>query len=249
MSIDLSGLITSKIAGITPSDIGYSNLISAGAVDILEKIKTYKPNDLQKFIVEQNIRSEDESIWTQFNATAIYAWEIMGVKRSMDLSVDPENTIPSKWKAANPLNIENKNDYLDSESLKFIGNAYPGFTIESYTNNEEDGDNDQLADSSLNGNYIITVFPQVTHGYYHAWKMQYIPIPTGTGLYSVTNDFHASYIPALAIYVAKNIILNEMNRLLLLEEDLELASELKNHYALLEQEYAGLMNIPPTKKD
>ena len=40
-----------------------------------------------------------------------------------------------------------------------------------------------------------------------------------------------------------------MNRLLLLEEDLELASELKNHYSLLEQEYAGLMNIPPTKKE
>ena len=60
--------------------------------------------------------------------------------------------------------------------------------------------------------------------------------------------FHSSYIPALAIYVAKNIVLNEMNRLLLLEEDLELASELKNHYALLEQEYAGLMNIPPKQE-
>ena len=39
-----------------------------------------------------------------------------------------------------------------------------------------------------------------------------------------------------------------MNRLLLSEEDLELASELKNHYALLEQEYASLMNIPPKKE-
>ena len=84
--------------------------------------------------------------------------------------------------------------------------------------------------------------------FYHSWKIQYIPIPqSGTDGYSI-EQFHDSYRPALAIYVAKNIVLNEMNRLLLLEEDLELATELKNHYALLEQEYAGLMNIPPKKE-
>jgi hypothetical protein len=73
-------------------------------------------------------------------------------------------------------------------------------------------------------------------------------MPTSVGEYGISDSFHASYYPALAVYVAKNLILNELNRLLLLEEDIELASELKNHYALLEQEYASLMNIPPKKE-
>ena len=49
MSINVETLIRNKVRGIELAD-DYSNLISAGAVDILEKIKTYKPNDLQKFI-------------------------------------------------------------------------------------------------------------------------------------------------------------------------------------------------------
>ena len=84
--------------------------------------------------------------------------------------------------------------------------------------------------------------------YAHAWKIQYIPMPLGFNGYNISESFDHSYYPALATFVAKSLILTEMNRLLLKDEDLELASELKAHYALLEQEYASLMNIPPKKE-
>lgn len=246
MAISLNTLIENKIKGIASVN-GYSNLISAGAVDILEKIKTYKSEDLQKFIVEENVHNASETIWTSHNATSVYAWEVMGAKRSVDISNNLMNDPGKRWKTANRLGLQDKSDFLNPKSLKYITGSYPGYIVEPYTNvDEDDGDNDTLAHYADNANYIITIFPHIERSRYHSWKIQYIPIPQYEG--DTMTYFHSSYIPALAIYVAKNIVLNEMNRLLLLEEDLELASELKNHYALLEQEYAGLMNIPPKQE-
>ena len=246
MSQHLNDLIAVKTSGIeTPA--GISALISAGAIDILEKLKTYKDEELQKFIVEKNVESSNESIWTKSNAAAIHAWEIMGVKRSMTLAVDPGNTTPNRWRTAEKMSVQDKDDYANINSLKLIGNSYPGYIVESYSGNDstEDGDNDALAESG-DLNYVVTIFPQTTDPYFHSWKIFYIPIPI------ISEDgygaFHSSYIPALAVYCAKNIVLGEMNRLLLRDEDIELAGELKNHYALLEQEYSSLMNIPPKKE-
>ena len=258
MSIDLNIMIGNKLKGIISPDIT-NDLIISGGIDILEKIKEYKSDDLQKFIIEQNITNiSDEMIpWTAFNATGMSAWAIMGVKRSTTLVPYTLRDMytPKNWKTANKLNVIDKHNYSDPDSLKFITGDYPGFIVETNSSQELDGDNDDLAvwhseDDYIN-NYIVTVFPKInvniTQAYAHAWKIQYIPIPTILQN-SISTDFHVSYYPALAVYVAKNIVLNEMNRLLLAEEDLELATELKNHYALLEQEYANLMNIPPKKE-
>jgi len=247
MSINLQNLVNEKTKGITTS--GYSDLISAGAIDILEKIKTYKQEDLQKFITEINVVNEDEEIWSRYNATGLYAWEIMSVKRCIDTFVLVPDNPSNKWKTATRLNEMDKDNYLNPNSLKFVSESYPGYTVESYTNiGSLDGDNDELANYSDDYNYVVTIFPQVSYGLYHSWKIQYIAIPENVGQYSVSENFHSSYIPALAVYIAKNIVMGEMQRLLLHEEDLELASELKNHYALLEQEYASLMNIPPRQE-
>ena len=241
MATDISTLVANKVKGIGIGDLS-DDLIASGAIDILEKIKTYKQEDLQKFITEINVEeSGSEYIWTQFNATSVEAWEVMGAKRSMSVSAFQDTEVlPSKWKTANRLSTQDKSDFLDPKSLKFITKAYPGYIVESYGVQTEDGDNDNLASDGGSSNYIITIFPQVST-LYHSWKIQYISIPTSTSNTSISDNFHVSYHPALAVYCAKNIVLNEMNRLLLSEEDLELASELKNHYALLEQEYASLM--------
>lgn len=247
MAISLTELIDMKVKGIVDKG-GYSPLVSAGAIDILEKIKTYKQEDLQKFIKEVNIHDDQSPLWTDYNSAAIYAWEIMGVKRAIGISTNAENeTLPSKWKTAGRLGTGDKSNYTDTNSLSFVTSAYPGYIVESHVDIELDGDNDEYY-GTTNANYRVTVFPQVKD-FYHTWKVQYIPILLSE--YSdgdTLSGFHSSYIPALAVYVAKNLVLNEMNRLLLLEEDMELAGELKNHYALLEQEYAGLMNIPPKKE-
>tara|TARA_R110000851_G_scaffold172840_1_gene319140 strand:+ start:27 stop:779 length:753 start_codon:yes stop_codon:yes gene_type:complete len=248
MAISLTQLVDMKVKGIVERG-DYSPLVSAGAVDILEKIKTYKQEDLNKFIKEVNIHDDSSPLWTDYNSAAIYAWEIMGVKRAVGISTNAENeTLPTKWKTADRLGSGDKNNYTDANSLSLVTSAYPGYIVESHIDVATDGDNDNFL-AKENANYRVTVFPQVKD-FYHSWKIQYIPILLNE--YTEVNDsldgFHSSYIPALAVYVAKNLVLNEMNRLLLLEEDMELAGELKNHYALLEQEYAGLMNIPPKKE-
>lgn len=253
MSISLRNLVSEKISGIDYTG-GYVDLVSAGAIDILEKIKTYKQEDLQKFVKEVNVRDDVSPVWTQYNSVSLYAWEIVGAKRATSMSVSPDNeSLGKNWRTASKLASQDKDDLLNPNSLKFITSSYPAFTVESHVDFIDDGDNDSYLPIELESsrlNYIVTIFPQVKD-LFHSWKVQYIPIPESTGLsetdYSITK-FHASYIPALAVYIAKNIVLGEMNRLLLLEEDLELATELKNHYALLEQEYAGLMNIPPKKE-
>lgn len=249
MSINLKNLVDEKTKGITTS--GYSDLISAGAIDILEKIKTYKQEDLQKFVKEINVRDTDSPVWTKYNAAALYAWEVIGAKRSSSMSITADNEkLGTNWKTASRLSPIDKSNFSNPNSLKFITSSYPGFIVESHVDFIDDGDNDSYVSidtSSTNLNYIVTIFPQAKD-LYHSWKIQYIPIPgAGEDDYSVAK-FHASYIPALSVYIAKNIVLGEMNRLLLQEEDLELASELKNHYALLEQEYASLMNIPPRQE-
>ena len=251
MAIDLDNLISGKLQGITTNVTAAQKAdhINAGAIDILEKIKTYKQEDLQKFLVEEQVSSSEEDNWTTFNATGLYAWEIMEVKRSSTLKTATaalEAPSQQSWKIATRLESINKSDYSNPASLKFIVDSFPGYTVESYSNIPNDGDNDALANVITHGNYIVTVYPQVPSTIYHSWKIKYIPMPSATAN-NYNFGFHVSYYPALAIYVAKNIILNELNRLLLLEEDIELATELKNHYALLEQEYASLMNVPPQK--
>ena len=249
MAINLDNLISGKLQGVTTNvtTAQKADYINAGAIDILEKIKTYKPQELQKFIIEINVAASDENIFTKYNATGLYAWEIMNVKRLAETFDNPVDNPGSDWKTAERLDVIDKSNYVDPNSLKFISESYPGYTVESYTNvSVDDGDNDVLANVVADANYIVTIFPQVPDGIYHSWKIQYIPMPSATAN-NYSFGFHVSYYPALAVYVAKNIILNELNRLLLLEEDIELATELKNHYALLEQEYASLMNVPPKK--
>ena len=247
MSQHLNELIASKIKGISaPGDL--STFISAGAIDILEKLKTYKDEELQKFIIEKNVVSEDEDTWTTYNATSVFAFEVMGVKRSSNIVHHTSELTPGQWKTATLEGVSNKDVMGDPNSLKFIASNFPAYIVESHSNTDSiDGDNDLLAISEDNANYIITVFPQVSGVQSHAWKIMYIPVPVG--LIDTVSNFHSSYIPALAVYCAKNIVLGEMNRLLLEDEDMELAGELKNHYALLEQEYASLMNIPPKKEE
>ena len=153
MSISLQTLIQNKVRGITDT-IDYPALISAGAVDILEKIKTYKQEDLQKFIVEKNVFGADETIWTSYNATAVYAWEVMGVKRSAITSTTTISEPGGKWKTATKLGVQDKSDFLDPKSLKYITGSYPGFIVEPYTNyNNDDGDNDVLAEQPDLSNY------------------------------------------------------------------------------------------------
>lgn len=245
----LKDLVDGKIKGIINYSTGeYSNLVSAGAVDILEKIKTYKQEDLQKFIKEHNVHDTDSTIWTNYNAIAINAWNVMGAKRSIDRAAAPDHSItPTGWKNASLVSESDKSDLIDPYSLKYITNSYPAYTVESHIDVTEDGDNDNFLTLGDDANYIVTIFPYANN-LYHAWKIRYIPIPGYSTDSDILTNFHSSYIPALAVYIAKNIVLGEMNRLLLNEEDTELASELKNHYALLEQEYAGLMNIPPKKE-
>ena len=189
-----------------------------------------------------NVSSNEELNWTAYNATGIYAWQILGVKRSLDIVVDPNESAPNRWKTASRLSAEDKDDFINIDSLKFITSSYPGYTTEPYSDYFEDGDNDELAISSKTYNHTVTIFPQVNNGFYHMWKIKYIPVPTNKT--TLDSSFYVGYYPALAVYIAKNVVLGEMNRLLLNEEDLELASELKNHYALLEQEYASYLNIP-----
>jgi len=244
----LQTLIDSKVKGINTSGDSYDHLIYAGAIDILEKIKTYKQEDLQKFIVEENVTDNDEGyLWSTYNATSVKAFEVMGVKRSPNMVISGSDIIPNRWKTATKGSVQNKESMGDINSLSYVTANFPAYIVESFSNvTVIDGDNDILAGPTEGANFIVTVFPQVTGVIAHAWKVTYIPIPVSIS--DTENNFHESYMPALASYVAKNIVLNEMNRLLLLEEDLELAAELKNHYALLEQEYAGLMNIPPKKE-
>ena len=248
MAINLQNLIDSKIKGIDSSMFDIEALAIAGAVDVLEKIKTYKQEDLDKFMFEMNVYSGEENLpWTKYNATSLYAWEVISVKRATALSGlgdDPVHNL--KWKIAEKRSFSEKEALKDPNSLEFITKEYPVYTIEAWLTgsyNPDDGDNEELAAQANQNNYIVTIFPQVD-GIFHAWKIKYIPVFN----YAMMGGFYSGYIPAVAVYVAKNIVLSEMNRLLLIEEDLELATELKNHYALLEQEYAGLLNIPPKKE-
>jgi hypothetical protein len=210
MAIDLQNLIQSKVRGISVDNLEINSYITSGAIDVLEKIKTYKQEDLQKFLIEEQVYSGEEYVWTQYNATGLLAWEIMEVKRSSDITGLPGDTNPSQgsWRNADRLAIGDKSDYINRDSLKFISGSFPGYTIESYSNITDDGDNDALASVDSSYNYIVNIYPQVESNAYHSWKIKYIPMPTSVGEYGISDSFHASYYPALAVYVAKNLILN-----------------------------------------
>ena len=113
----------------------------------IDETQITKKELINKFMVEVNVaKTDEETIWTQYNSTGLYAWEIMGVKRSMDYSVDPNGEPGGQWRSGTSSNIADKFDLKDPNSLKFAVPSYPVYTVETYTNvDTDDGDNDLLA--------------------------------------------------------------------------------------------------------